>query len=144
MPPWIPATTRNPAQTLKTLAGDPELLAWAPDHRAALMARADVSQPDQRQQIEAYLATLADRPQELETFTQIFPNRNGSLGNALITTPAPSPAFQQLRAQDQATLAAVSAWISSGRYAAIEPNLQQIATRLTGFVNQLSTSQDGN
>ena len=108
------------------------------------MARADVSQPVQRSAIETYLGTLSQRPQELETFTGLFPNRNGLLGNALITTPREQPSFQQLLAQDQAALAAVQQWLQSGRYAVIEPNLRQISARLTTFIRDATAAQPTN
>ncbi len=137
-------TTRHPDQTLPALANDPDLLSWSPEHRGALMARADVSQPVQRSAIETYLGTLSQRPQELETFTGLFPNRNGLLGNALITTPREQPSFQQLLAQDQAALAAVQQWLQSGRYAVIEPNLRQISARLTTFIRDATAAQPTN
>jgi hypothetical protein len=133
-------TTQKPAVALTALADDPTLLAWAPEHRASLMARADVSDAAQRAAVEAYLQSIAANPKELETFTSMFPNRNGLLGNALITTQRQIPTFAQIAAQDKAALAAVQQWQASGQYPALAANLQQIATRLTGFVNDAAAS----
>lgn len=133
-------TGRNTTQTLETLNQDASLLAWAPEHRASLMARANVADEAQRRQIESYLASLADKPQELETFTRLFPNRNGNLGNSLISTPEPGAPADQVRALDAAALSVVNQWLASGRYTAIESQLQQISTRLNGYVNELSTT----
>lgn len=126
-------TVQNPVQTLETLTRDPELLAWAPEHRASLIARADVSQPNQRALVEAYLATLANRPLELETFTNLFPNRNGSLGNNLITTPPPAngPSVRDL---DAGALRVVDEWLRNGTYPALDANLRRISGRLTEFL----------
>lgn len=134
--------TRNPAESLTAMANDPQILAWAPEHRGALMARADVTQPAQRSAIEAYLGTLGARPQELDTFTSLFPNRNGLLGNALISTPREEPGFEQLLAQDRAALAAVQQWLQSGRFGALETNLRTIESRLTGFIRDATASGD--
>jgi len=126
---------RNPGLMLETLTGDPSLLAWAPEHRASLVARADVSQPAHREAVERYLGTLAGRTEELATFTELFPNRNGSLGNTLVSTPAGGPGFEAMLAQDEAALRAVREWIRAGRYPALEASLRQIEQRLNGFVS---------
>ncbi|MDZ4288494.1 MAG: hypothetical protein U0984_11080 [Prosthecobacter sp.] len=128
--------TQKPAEALTALANDPALLAWAPEHRAALMARADVSDAVQRAAVETYLQSLAGRPEELQTFVSVFPNRNGVLGNALITTRRETPVFAQIAAADQAALSVVRGWQASGRYAALAGGLEDIAARLAGFVSE--------
>jgi hypothetical protein len=125
-----------PAKFVAALTDDPALLAWAPEHRASLVARADVSEPGQRLALERYLETLAERPDELETFTSLFPNRNTMLGRALVTTPLPDLGFREMLAQDEAALAAVRDWMSANRYPAIETNLREVERRLAGFVEE--------
>jgi hypothetical protein len=126
-------TVKNPQQTLQVLAGDPGLLAWAPEHRASLLARADVSNPEQRALLKSCLATLADRPRELETFTSLFPNRNGSLSHNLITTPPHEDAADP-RELDTTALATVRAWIDSGNHRPRDSQLRRIEERLAGFL----------
>ncbi len=127
-------TTMNPDQTLTQIAADTDLLSWAPEHRGSLIARADVTSPAQLTALESCLATIATRPQELETFTTMFPNRNGTLGNALVTTPPAQTPHEVLIAGDKAALATVNRRIQGGTYPVIEENLRTIAARLQGFV----------
>ena len=124
----------SPSALLPALAQDADLLAWAPEHRAALMARTDVNQPAQRQALERYLGQLAERPQELQTFTSIYPNRNVMLGRTLVSAPLSTPGFHGLLSQDEASLAAVRDWLKDNRYPAIAANLRAIEGRLTKFV----------
>jgi hypothetical protein len=84
--------------------------------------------------VERYLTGLASRPEELETFTAMFPNRNGLMGNALITTQQPDTGYETLLAGDRAALDAVNGWLADGRFASIEPGLRRISDRLTGFL----------
>lgn len=133
-------TTSHPDQSLTQLADDPALLSWAPEHRASLMARADVSSPAQRAAVERYLASLPSYPEELETFTAMFPNRNGLMGNALITTQLPDTGYETLLNGDRAALAAVNGWLADGRFAGIEPGLRRISQRLTGFLADANTA----
>lgn len=127
-------TVRNPQETLRLLTENPDLLAWAPEHRASLLARADLRDPAQLRLVETYLSTLAGRPEELATFTAMFPNRNGSLGNALVTTTPSEPTFRDLMDGDRAALDILNGWIASGRYSSIDTNLREISSRLGGMI----------
>lgn len=128
-------TINNPDQTIGRIAADPDFLSWAPEHRGALMSRANVASPTQRSAVETYLQTLSQHPQELETFTNLFPNRNVGLGPALVSTPTTPMDFARLFAQDQGSLGVVNQWLNDGRFSGIRGNLQQISARLTEFVN---------
>lgn len=129
----------NPTTTLPALANDPELLSWSPEHRAGLLARADVRDPAQRAALEQYLATLSSRPEELATFTALFPNRNGTLGNALISTPLPEVPHEDLLAGDRAARALLLEWSNSNRFPGIHTNLRQITDRIGGFLESSSS-----
>jgi hypothetical protein len=129
-------TSAAPAKFVAALTDDPGLLAWAPEHRASLVARADVSDPGQRLALERYLETLAQRPEELATFASLFPNRNALLGRALVSTPLPELGFREMLSQDEASLGAVRDWLTANRYPAIETNLREVERRLAGFVEE--------
>jgi hypothetical protein len=121
---------RKPGETMAQLAADPQLLDWAPVHRGALVSRADVTDPAQLQALENCLATMALRPQELETFVQLFPNCNGAVTNGLVSAPEDLAFHVDLVGRDQASLAQVNRWIEQNSYPALNSGLQQIASRL--------------
>ena len=124
----------HPGTAIPALANDPGLLSWAPEHRAGLLARADVRDPAQRAALEQYLGTLASRPQELAVFTALFPNRNGTLGHALITTAPPETPYEDLLAGDRAARALLLEWTNSNRFPGLGDNLRAIASRIDSFL----------
>ena len=123
-------TVNNPEQTFMALLNDSQMLSWSPAHRAGVLARADISQPTQRRQLERYLCTLKPGSEELKTFTRLFPNHNGSLGNNLITTAPAAPKREHLIRKDQASLMALNSWIDVNRFPLITGELKNTHSRL--------------
>jgi hypothetical protein len=122
--------TRATAQTVAQLAADQALLAWSPHHRGALLARADLTCAQQITQVEQCLEGLADRPEELDTFTELFPNRNGVRTHSLVSEPEDLPDHTALHTQDEAALAQVDAWLAQDRFPRIRTQLESISHRL--------------
>jgi cbb3-type cytochrome oxidase subunit 3 len=80
----------DPAILVKAFEDDPELSRLAPDERASLMSRLDITDAAQRKVFLSYLNMPSHGPEELDYFTRIFPNGNFIHGNWLITTTGPS------------------------------------------------------
>ncbi len=80
----------DPAILVKAYEDDPELSGLAPDERASLMSRLDITDAAQRKIFLGYLNLPSHGPEELAYFTRIFPNGNFIHGNWLITTTGPS------------------------------------------------------
>jgi hypothetical protein len=123
-------TMRNPAQTVAQLAADPGLLAWSPEQRGALLARADVTSPTQCADLATCLQTITQRPAELETFTKLYPNRNGVVINSLVTATEDLQRYEEIVVKDQAALKQVNQWLQAGTFPALTQNLQSISARL--------------
>ena len=86
----------NPTAVLQSLEAQPDLLTGWESTRADYFARADVSDPQQRQVLQNYLLNPAISAAELQTFAGIFPNANFMISPNLLTTattwaPMPSP-----------------------------------------------------
>ncbi len=131
----------DPALVLSRLTADSGLLAWAPENRAALVARANVSDPGQRESLEAYLLSPNLTPAERETFSEIFPNRNGVLGDTLASVPNMMALdFKANLAGDRAALDTVTRWLADPRFQRLKPELETIKARLQDFVAAAAAS----
>ncbi len=121
-------TYRNPAQTVRLLEADPSLLAWAPEERGGLMARANTADPGQRAAVESYLLRTDLPPEEVHAFASTFPNSTAVLGGTLVSN--------EVTVQDAVNaaeaLALVEQWRRDPRFQARRAELQQISERLAG------------
>ncbi len=127
----------DPQTTLGALLADPAALNGHEATRADYFARADVSDPAQRQLVEDYLLSPQTGAAELNAFAGIFPNANYMLSPNLLTSSQP-PDRAALVARDAAALKAVQEWLADPRFARLQPALSQMETRISGYV-QLET-----
>ena len=130
----------NPAAVLGSLEADPDLMQGRESTRADYFARADVSDPQQRQILESYLLNPAISAGEINTFAGIYPNGNFMLSANLVTQNSILD-HDALVNRDEQSLAAVQAWLADPRFANVAPALQRVAQRLQGFVAQAQPGQ---
>jgi hypothetical protein len=121
---------RDPSAVVAAFQIDPELLSWAPNQRASVLSRADVTDPAQRQMLENYLLATQHGDGELAYFKEIFPNVNGIDGYRLVTEGAE---IRNVRQVDSATLAVIAEWQADPRFSGLRPTLDSIQRRLQGF-----------
>lgn len=107
---------------------------------AQMMARSDVRQPEVRQNMERYLLSPNRTQDELEAFTQIFPNHNFMISDNLLTE-VDLPSGRELRARDEAAYNWVHEKLGDSRFAELRPELERAADRLEQFLYPVETSQ---
>ncbi len=125
----------HPAEFLSLLSGDSQALQGRDLTRADFIARADVRDPAQRDIVEKYLLNPQLGGPELAHFAAVFPSANFNVSVNLLT-PAPTTDASWLRARDNASLQAVQRWLGDPRFAALQPQLQKMRSRLDAFVQQ--------
>ncbi|HEY3762946.1 MAG TPA: hypothetical protein VGN23_14465 [Verrucomicrobiae bacterium] len=125
----------NPQTTLAGLLADPTSMQGHESTRADYFARADVSDPQQRQIVENYLLNPQISAAELNTFAGIFPNANYMISPNLLTQ-SQTPNHAALAARDAASLQAVQQWMTDPRFSQLQPELEQMQTRIAGYVQQ--------
>jgi hypothetical protein len=125
----------DPAPMMDRLSHDPDYLQQAAGYRASLIARADIRDPVQANALTAYLTSASVSPQEHRAFLAEFPNRNGILTHALVSTLPPHLEFDQNLAIDRAALALVDQWIQNKPNPALDDALQQTRERLLEHLN---------
>lgn len=123
----------QPAKTLAALAEHPEWMTGREETRASYFARADVSDPRQRQLVESYLLDATSSPAELQKFAGLFPNANFMISNNLLT-PNATLNNAMLAQRDRASLDAVNMWLGDPRFGSVRPILLTMKTRLDNFV----------
>ncbi len=129
---------REPQTIIGIFKKDPSWLEWAGEHRVSLLARLDPREPTQR----AFLREILTKPdfftpEELEYFSELYPNANGFSGNRLVTSREPVVAQEDL---DKAALATVQAWQLDPQFAAVKAQLKMIESRLTSFLEKRNTA----
>jgi len=133
-------TITDPSAMLKQLVDQPELMKGREQTRANLVARADVSQPDQRGFLEHYLLDSARTPEELDTFAGLYPNANYMISSNLLTT-VETPRGGELAARDRDALGVVEQWQADPRFKDMQPLLAHIHERLAAFVEQAGNAR---
>jgi len=126
-------TISDPAATLGQLLAQPDLMKGREVTRANFFARADVSDPAQRELVENYLKQSTGA--ELATFAGLYPNANYMVSHNLLTSTS-TPDHETLARQDRQALAVVEQWLGDPRFEKLKPQLQSIKNRLDGFVKQ--------
>jgi hypothetical protein len=96
---------RDPGLLLNSFAVDPKLSGIAPDQRASLMSRLDLTDPSQRDLFSRYVTGGNHGEGELEYFAELFPNGNYLHGNWLITSLDSTLSLQERRETDRKVLA---------------------------------------
>jgi hypothetical protein len=125
----------NPATVLESLEDEPDLMKGRESTRADYFARANASDPQQRQILESYLLDPAISTAELQTFAGIYPNANFMISPNLLTQ-ATTPGHDALMSLDAQALAVAQEWLADPRFARVAPDLQTITQRLEGFAAQ--------
>jgi hypothetical protein len=124
---------RNPALLVEKFQENPDFLAFAPDHRAALMSRLDITDPAQRQTFVEYLQRPQHGPNELEYFSELFPNGNYFYGNRLVTADETTPSLGERQAQDVEALAQVENLLPTFAPGPARQSLEHIRARLENY-----------
>lgn len=125
----------EPAPLLSLLENDPALMQGRERTRANYFARADVSDPRQRQILEQYLLDPRIGTGELATFASLYPSANFMISQNLLTS-TPTPDHDTLARHDAAALEVVNQWLVDPRFAAVQAQLQTAKRRLEEFTRQ--------
>lgn len=81
---------------------------FAPQQRASLMSRLDITEPGQRDVFSRYLST-PHAVGELEYFAKVFPNENFLYGHRLVTADDATPTIDEVKAADARVLGELDA-----------------------------------
>jgi len=126
-------TISNPAATLEHLLNYPDAMRGREQTRANYFARADITDPQQRQILENYLLAPDRSAAELQTFSGIFPNANFMVSHNLLTRTA-TPDGATLTRDDREALEVVEGWVRNERFSRLRSALEKIRERLQSFV----------
>ncbi len=120
---------RDPALLQTALSADARWMDFAPQQRASLLSRLDITQPGQRDLFRRYLSSTSHAAGELDYFAKIFPNGNFLYGHRLVTTDDATPTIGEIAAADVRVLKELDTLESSvtGEAAAA---IQKIRARL--------------
>ena len=122
-----------PVQTLTLLQDQPELMTGREETRANFFARADMTDPKQKQVLEKYLLNPALKGQELQAFAGLYPNANYMVSYNLLTR-VNTPDGGTLARIDASALRTIDEWLAEPRFDHVRPQLQTIRSRLQQFV----------
>jgi hypothetical protein len=123
----------DPAAVMQQLNADPNLLNSAPDVRAAINARADVTDPAQLAAVENYLLRPDLSPEELNQFADAFTFFSIGIGNNLATTQH-ATSLSVIAQRDVATLGVVNQWLADPNFASRQPTLQRLRGNLEEYI----------
>jgi len=122
----------NPKIIIKQLWAN-EFLQNSPFTRAGLFARADIRDEEQRQLVEAYLLNTEVQSDEISFFAEAFPNGSSTMVYGLVSENQ-SHSFTELAQQDQSSLKWVRESLRDKRFAARQPELRKLESRLEHYV----------
>lgn len=98
---------RDPT-VLNAFSKAPGWMDFAPQQRASLLSRLDITQPDQREIFIRYLSSN-HAVGELDHFAKIFPNANYLYGHRLVTADEATPTIAEVAAADARVVAELDA-----------------------------------
>ena len=124
---------RNPSLLTDAAAQDPAFLDAAPQQRASLMSRLDLTVPDQRTLFIRYLSQPNHGPEEMDYFAEIFPNGNYLDGHRLVTTGEDTHTIASRQQADRDTLREIEKMSASPGTTAV---LARIRERLKEFTDE--------
>ncbi len=124
----------NPAETLRVLESDPDLMKGRELTRANYFARADLRDQRQRAVIEKYLLNESLGAEELNQFVGLFPNGNYMVSNNLLTQ-VNTPTGNEIANRDAAAMRVVEDWMKDPRFQKLTPQLEKMRERLQKFVH---------
>ena len=116
-----------PLDVMNYLNGHPAEFADRPFLRADYYSKADLSQPQQRQAVEAYLARADVTVAEKDKLLAVFASPGSFVGDTLVTEPAPADDPPQRTA---GLRAAVGDWLKGNRFPDLTASLAQLQQRL--------------
>lgn len=120
----------QPETIVASFRKNPALLADTPFHRASLMARLDPRVGSQRDLLESYLMRNDHDPEEIQYFSEIFPNPNRFFSNRLVTTPEKGGGMEDQAALDDAVLQTLGLWLDDPRFAGCGKAIAEVRSRL--------------
>jgi len=123
-------TLRDPQTIGEMFRADPQFMAQTPFHRASLLSRLDIRDPGQAAVVKDYLRRQDHAPEELQYFTEVFPNKNSFAGHRLITGWEEGFSIAEIDASDAATLQVLREWIGTPELGSRASELQAMADRL--------------
>ncbi len=100
---------RDRALLITAFSADAGWMDFAPQQRAALMSRLDITEPRQRDVFSRYLAADSLAAGELEYFAKVFPNENFLYGHRLVTADDATPTIDEVKAADGRVLGELDA-----------------------------------
>ena len=101
---------------------------FAPQQRASLMSRLDITEPGQREVFSRYLST-PHAAGELEYFAKVFPNGNFLYGHRLVTADDATPTIDEIKAADAQVLSVLDS-VKAAVPAEAQTAIQTIRERL--------------
>lgn len=116
-----------PLDVMNYLNANPGVMADRPFVRADYFAKADLTQPPQKQALEHYLARTDLSVAEKSKLLQALETPASFVSDNLLTSPPPETDDDARRVALQT---AVSEWIKARRFAELAGELQQLALRL--------------
>jgi hypothetical protein len=126
---------RSPEMLVDKFLTDPGFLSSTPLHRASLLARLDVREPEQSELLSTYLQRGDHASGELEYFADLFPNGNCFTSHRLVTAPEASGSIADMTELDRATLEALREWSVKPEFAARRGELSAVIERLEDAVH---------
>ncbi len=121
----------DPSRVVAAFRAEPDLLSGSSIHRASLMSRLDVRQPDQAALLRDYLQRVDHGGGELPYFAEIFPNGNYFSSHRLITPWQSGLSMTEISQLDQATAATLRVWAADPAFAGSKKHLESIVARLS-------------
>jgi hypothetical protein len=100
---------RDPAVLVSAFSNESGWMDFAPQQRASLMSRLDITRPEQREIFTSYLASSNHAAGELDYFAKVFPNENFLYGHRLVTAAEATPTIAEVAAADARVVAELDA-----------------------------------
>ena len=116
-----------PLDVMNYLNGHPDEFSALPFLRADYFSKADLSQFQQRQAVETYLARADVAVAEKDKLLSVFASPGSFVGDTLVTDP---PAADDLPQRIPGLRAAVDDWLKGNRFPALNGALGQLQRRL--------------
>ena len=116
-----------PLDVMNYLNGHPDEFSALPFLRADYFSKADLSEVQQRQAVETYLARADVAAAEKDKLLSVFASPGSFVGDTLLTDPAPADEPPQRSA---GLRAAVDDWLKGSRFPSLTGPLSQLQRRL--------------
>lgn len=124
------AQSGDPA-LLRAISDPASPLGSQPAFRAELMARAEISDPAQREVVAAYLTDPAVTPDEKRIFLETVPLRSQTEGPRLITEPPPVSNLPEL---DRGAMEVLRTWQGDPAFKSVQPGISAAIQRIQEYL----------